>query len=230
MLRGWFDTRDPSTRTVTSGRISALKNKVSGVNASEVSGNGPALGTTLNGGPCLVGTGSNFLRTTESALVDCAAASGGQQASTVIWLFEATSPSFGASWGWGDPTEAFASQYFSGGQGITRNESGTQTQWAGANSTGWDDPVSVSQGYPGAVGTPSLRRDCVDQSMALTVGTEPRACGTPTHFTLMARSRLTTDPLVGLFGVALIYSGLLSTGNQDLGMNGIRSWWGLPRI
>lgn len=227
ILRGWFDPRDGRTLTRVSGRVTAITNKVSGVPAVEVAGNGPLWAPTgINGGPALEGTGVNWLQTTEAPLVAVAGAAGGDAACTIIWLMFRP-VGFGACWGWGDPTEPFNNQYFSGGTGITRNDGSGQTQWSDAPLL--STPIAMSQVWYGGSTLPTLRQNCVDMPQSVTAGAPPRGCGVPTHFTLMARSRATRDPMVGFGGPYLIYTGALSAPEQDVGANGLLGWYRLPK-
>lgn len=239
-LRAWFDPRDPSGYTLTAGRVAALRNIVSGVNAVEEAAAGPALGTGLAGGPCLVGNAASYLTTTEANILACWTASAGVGAHTLIVLAQGSlATNSGGMCGVGRADQAFNQSSNFEMNSIadsancytySRTPSGPNVQWFGGAPV-QNVPVAAALVWPGA--TPPLLRVngvAAAPAMALTAASAapPGAVTTPQRFALLARGRQNyPGRFTGLLGPVLVYAGALTAGECDGACEGLRRWYGL---
>lgn len=237
LLKGWFDPRDPSKYTITSSRVSSLLNKKTGVAAAEVSSSGPALGTSLNGGPCLVGAGGVYLLTTEAALLSLWTGASGHATHTVIALAQFASASTACMMlGPGKSTEAF---FESGGYGQDATKYGSfrlnstpanTSNYASTSATiSAGTPVALAWRYSGTA--PSLRIAGASVALTNTGGPADNAITTADRVAIMNNARSSVNsPLNGLLGPVLLYSGVLSDAECDTASDGLRNWYGLPSL
>lgn len=239
LLRAWIDPRDPSKYTLGSGRVTQAVNKVTGATFDEASASGPTLGTTLNGGPCLVGGGGVVLLSTEAALLACWNGASGHAVHTIIALVQFASASTACMFlGAGKSTEAF---FQSGGYGQDATKYGefrlnstpaNTSNYASTSATiSAGTPVAVAWRYNGSA--PSLRIAGASVALTNTGGPADNAITTADRIALLNNGRSTVNaPLSGLLGPVLIYGGtaVLSDAECDDACDGIRAWYGLARL
>lgn len=238
VLRAWFDPRDPRTRTITAGRVSSYLNKVSGVAATEPAADGPALGTTLNGGPCLVGNGAAVLASTEAAILSCWTASGGLAPQTVIALLQGTALPAGPVCSVGRSDEPFIQSSTFEWQTLADSPNcwtyarspavGVTVQWFGGNPS-TASPIAIAMRFNGTA--PTLRFNGATIAMPTTAasGAPPGVVTSPQRFSMLARARQNFPGKASmLLGPLLLYTGSMSDADCDVALAGLQHWYGLP--
>lgn len=218
-LAAWFDPRDHTNYTLTSGRVVDLVNKVSGVSVVEVGGNGPTFATTLNGGPCMLGDGaSKYLRSTEAAILDCWDDNAGDQLHTLAWLYEHTT---GAPFSVGNSGDAFDNSSWVG-TGYQRSQGGTSS-WAAA------DPLpagvnAVCIRYRGSALDPTITFNQIHQTVNVQAA---KLIASPNQFVILAIARSTlASYFEGKLGPVLIWRGNLSDAEVLTANRGLKGWYG----
>jgi hypothetical protein len=205
---------------------------------TEPASNGPAFGTGLNGGPCLVGNAGSVLSGNEAALLALWTGSAGLATHSLLALFQLTSVSGsqGAVCSVGDSAAPFTNSSTLEHNSIAdssncftyaRTPAVGNLQWFGGTPT--TSVVAICMRFNGTV--PTLRVAGSGPSMTLTAastGTPPGAIAAPDRFSILARARQDfPGKFSGNMGPILLYGGVLSDANADKALTGMRRWYGL---